>query len=288
MKSFIFSVLLMAATGFGLPAGAQTVLLVHGYASDAGTWDASGIQWRLAERGWQPAGVILSGPAGPRLIPAAQASGGDRVYTVNLPAAAPIGVQSAHLRAAIALLEQRHPDDGLIVVGHSAGGVVARAALVGAPPGNIRALITIASPHLGTERALQGLETVNARPFFCPGPGIDLLKELVGGSDYDYLEASQPLLHDLAPSGLGNLLGWLNVQPHPPIRYISVVRRAPYALGDEWVPGFSQDMNNVPALRGRASTYVALAGHHLQAQDGVLLAELLSELDTVSDPAAAQ
>lgn len=276
MKHRLCCLLLLAAILCSPLAQAQIVVLVHGYAADGRSWTDSGVQAVLAAHGWLPGGGIADGPLGPRLSLPPLPSGTDRTISVNLPSAAPINVQAAHLRAAIDLLQQRYPDESLILVGHSAGGVVARLAILGRPPGRIAALITIASPHLGTERALQGLEAVNDRPFFCPGPGFEMLKRMIGGSGYEYLQVSQPLLWDLAPVETGNMLGWLNVQPHPAIDYISIVRAAP---GDAWVPAFSQDMNNVPALHGRARTYVEGQGHGLQPGDGALLARILADLE---------
>ncbi len=54
--------------------------------------------------------------------------------------------------------------------------------------------------------------------------------------------------------------------------YVSVVRVA----GDEWVPPYSQDMNDVPALRGLAMTVTSPGRHRLQPADGPLLASLLA------------
>jgi hypothetical protein len=41
------------------------------------------------------------------------------------------------------------------------------------------------------------------------------------------------------------------------------------------VPAWSQDMNQVVALRGRASRIVTLSGHGLNKQDGELLLQIL-------------
>ena len=49
-----------------------------------------------------------------------------------------------------------------------------------------------------------------------------------------------------------------------------------YAGSDELVPAYSQDLNNVPALQGRAKVLVTTAGHSLTPQDGVLLAGILN------------
>jgi triacylglycerol esterase/lipase EstA (alpha/beta hydrolase family) len=46
-------------------------------------------------------------------------------------------------------------------IGHSAGGVVARVALVNYGADTVAWLITIAAPHLGTERASEALDATD-------------------------------------------------------------------------------------------------------------------------------
>jgi hypothetical protein len=41
------------------------------------------------------------------------------------------------------------------------------------------------------------------------------------------------------------------------------------------VPGFSQDLNNVQQLAGKARTYVVPEGHALTPPDGLMLASLM-------------
>ena len=233
------------------------------------TWERSGVNSELQAYGW-PRAVILDPNMPDPLQRAANKS-----FTVNLPAEAPLLVQANFLRASLDGIRQRYPHEKLILVGHSAGGVVARLVLLGNNPYQVNELITIASPHLGTLRAAQGLDVVDSKPFFCPGPGIRFLKRLVGGAGYDYLRYSRGVLVDLLPAESGNVLTWMNQQPHPDIVYVSVVRKSPFALGDDMVPAYSQDMNNVPALRGRASVLFTDAGHGLNPADGILLAGLL-------------
>ena len=65
------------------------------------------------------------------------------------------------VRVARYLVEEERPEglvEKLILVGHSAGGVVARLVVLGNNPYRVDELITIASPHLGTVRAAQGLD----------------------------------------------------------------------------------------------------------------------------------
>ncbi|HHH43701.1 MAG TPA: alpha/beta fold hydrolase [Gammaproteobacteria bacterium] len=250
------------------PLYADVLVLVHGYATDARTWELSGVNDALQAHGWPRAGVL----------PAASAvSAANKSYSVNLPAQAPLLVQADYLRAVLYQLRQYYPQEKLILAGHSAGGVVARLVVLGNNPFHVDELITIATPNLGTYRAAQGLDVVDSKPFFCPGPGIDMLKSALIGGEYDYLRDSRPLLVDLLPAESGNVLAWLNQQPHPDIIYYSVIRQSAFGDGDEIVPAYSQDMNNVPALRGRARVLVTPAGHSLNPQDGVLLAGILSQ-----------
>jgi len=259
------------------PAVADVLVLVHGYASSAHTWERSGVNDELQARGWPRAGVVTSG-FDPGMVPVAgQASSFNKSYSANLPAQAPLLVQADYLRAVLQLVRQRHPDEKLILAGHSAGGVVARLVVLGNNPYKVDELITIATPNLGTARAGQGLDVVDSKPFFCPGPGINMLKRVIGGGDYQYLRDSRAVLIDLLPAESGNVLAWLNQQPHPDISYYSVIRQSPFADGDEIVPAYSQDMNNVPALRGRAKVLFTRAGHALNPQDGTLLAGILAQ-----------
>ena len=137
----------------------------------------------------------------------------------------------------------------------------------------IKALITIASPHVGTTLANRALDATDESGFFGG------LKSFFGGSGYDTLRRSRGLLFDLAHPYPGSLLYWLNAQKHPDIRYVSVVRLNPVGFaGDELVPGYSQDMNNIPVLRGR-STRISIPSYHvLDMLDGGMIVNLLSEL----------
>jgi len=257
------------------PVRADVLVLVHGYMSDARTWDISGVTQVLAANGWAPAGVLTAAPEGVLRPAVAQPAAANKSFSVNLPAAAPLQIQAVVLARQLAAVRQWYPDERLILAGHSAGGVVARMLVTGGNPYKIDTLISIAAPNLGTVRAAQGLDVVDFNPFFCPGPGLEFLKSVLGGDEYDYLEHSRGALVDLLPAESGNVLAWLNQQPHANIHYYAIVRGSPYAAGDSVVPAYSQDMNNVPALRGRVTTLFTPAGHGLNPQDGLLLAQIL-------------
>lgn len=248
---------------------AEVVVLIHGYLGDARSFERSGVNAALAERGWPRAGIIAPGFQGP-VLPPPVLTGQNKVYSIELPSTAPLAVQSDILIQALRALESRHVNEDISLAGHSAGGVVARMALVRGGAGKVRRLISIASPHLGTERALEALDATQS------GGPFGFVKDVFGGGTYHAVKRSWPVLVDLAPAQTGNALHWLNRQPHPAIDYISIARGGSYGMGDEVVPGFSQDMNNVPSLRGRSKRYIVPAEHSLVPPDGRMLADLLS------------
>lgn len=260
---------------FSTSARADVLVLVHGYLGDPGSWEGSGVVSVLAQNGWHRAGILHTDPGGGvYLLPAADgARQKQKVYIVSLPFHAPLIIQAQHLHRMLDRLKQLHPKEPFILAGHSVGGVVARLVLVKGGVPNPKALITIASPHLGTPRADQALDLTDS-----PWP-IEVFKEFFGGSTYDMLKSSRTLYMDISGPWPGSLLYYLNLTPHPDIAYISVLRSLPFMIwGDQVVPTPSQDMNNVPALRGKSTVYTTGTGHGLVAEDGFLLTEILRSL----------
>ncbi|MEO5346157.1 MAG: hypothetical protein H7834_07235 [Magnetococcus sp. YQC-9] len=270
----LLAVLTLLITALLIPTRAQADLLIlaHGYLGSAASWESSGVVPTLTQKGWERAGILSMGPAGVMEIPGGGQKAKNKLYLVELPSIAPLGLQADHLSPIWRLLAQRHPNERLILVGHSVGGVVLRLSLVRGEVPNPAALITIASPHLGTPRAEQALNATDD-----PWP-IEILRDFFDDGDYRTLRVSRGLYIDIVRQHPGSLLFWLNHQPHPDIRYISVMRGGPLAMGDILVPGISQDMNNIPALRGKASAQIAGAGHELFWPDGLLLNSLLEKL----------
>jgi pimeloyl-ACP methyl ester carboxylesterase len=264
---FLFIAFFLFFAGLSQAARADVALLVHGYLGSAASWEFSGVNAALAANGWRYAGRILPGFSGPLLPPTIAAE--RKIYSVELPSTAPLAVQADILVAALRALKRRHENEPITLVGHSAGGVVARMALVRGGVNGVTRLITIAAPHLGTQRALQALDATNE------GGPVGFVKDVFGSRDYHLVKNSWPILLDLSPAVPGSALFWLNAQPHPAIQYISIVRASPYGLGDFMVPGFSQDLNNVPKLAHKATTYVVPADHALVPADGVMLARLM-------------
>ncbi len=264
MKRLLILALLLLSSA----ARADVAVLVHGYLGSAASWETSGVSQALERQGWRRAGVAT--PQG--ILPAPSRGEGDVFYTVDLPSMAPVGLQADLLGRMLGAIEQRHAGEPVILIGHSAGGVVARMALVTARVKHPKALITIASPHLGTLRAVEALDETDD-----PFP-VSVVKEFFAGELYGVVRDSWEVLLDLTPEQPGNLLFWLNRQPHPEIAYVSVVRPGPIGAGDELVPAFSQDMNNVVSLRDRSRVVTAPVSHALQPVDGKIVAEILAGL----------
>ncbi len=256
----LVSSLLIFLVSLPVYAGSYTLVLVHGYLSDGITWRPAGIVHNLQRTGWQDAGHLF--PNG--ILPTRIAPNPNKryIYTVTLPSEAPLSTQARWLDFYLRHLQARHPDNRLVLVGHSAGGVVARlVTVIGGFP--VQGLITIASPHLGTDKAEWGTRLADS-PVGWAAPFLGL----------NTINRSKGLYWDLAREHPTSLLFWLNRQPHPQAFYVSIVR----GVGDEWVPSYSQDMNDVQALRGLAKTVTTGGTHSLQPADGPVLASLLKRL----------
>jgi pimeloyl-ACP methyl ester carboxylesterase len=228
--TFLFISFLSASSYAG-----KTVVLIHGYLGDASSWHANGIVAALQ---------------------------GYDTYTVNLPSEAPLVVQAQYLDVYLRDIKAKHPQNSLVLVGHSAGGVVARLVMVKSGIA-IQGLITISSPHLGTDKAELGYKISNS-PLAWIAPFLGL----------STINRSRDLYRDLMREHPSSLIFWLNRQPHPKAFYASIVRIA----GDKWVAPYSQDLNDVPALRGLATTITSVGTHSLQPADGAVLVDLLRNM----------
>lgn len=244
------------------PASADIAVLVHGYLVDARTWYFNGVETELQQAGW------VNG------LQSQAASSANLYFTVNLPSMAPLGAQADWLKAAVDQISAARPGEPVTLIGHSAGGVAARLMLVRHGAGAVKHLITLASPHLGTVRSIDALDATDDSGMF------GFVKEWftrneIGDGLYNQLQYSRPLLLDLLPARPGSLLFWLNQQPHPDIRYTSVIHGGPMMSGDLLVPAFSQDMNQVPALNGKSSVLLVQHPHELSPADGRILVNML-------------
>jgi triacylglycerol lipase len=110
------------------------VLLVHGYFSNRGIW------WRFRKR-------LADAGLGP-------------IYAVTLsPLWGSIDEMVPQLATKIEAICKQSGHENLIVIAHSMGGLVTRAYMASSPnaPASIKQLITLASPHTGTQMANFGV-----------------------------------------------------------------------------------------------------------------------------------
>ncbi|MEO5347819.1 MAG: alpha/beta fold hydrolase [Magnetococcus sp. YQC-9] len=261
--------------GHSASAHAELLILVHGYFSGEDAWNRSGVTRELTTAGWKPLGVITATEK--EVIERSPITKeGERVFLLaDLPSEAPLMIQAECLLAIVKTVRARRGMERTVLIGHSAGGVVARLTMVRAPELTIDTLITIAAPHLGTDKAeVAGLLAATPLSMMAPMMGIDTLNR------------SRSLYADLERERPGNLLHRINRQPHPTARYFSIVRREAFALfGDNTVPPWSQDMAKVSALRERTQNAIKSGDDHaLESQDGVILIHLLASRDALSKP----
>ena len=276
LRRLLAALLLLLLAAGGSTASASVLVLVHGYLGDGQSFQRAGVVPALEAAGWRYAGDWRAGADGQPQRVGPDVRGEQIVYTVTLPASAPLALQADWLTVMRNAATRQHPGQPMTLVGHSAGGVVGRLSLVRGGAGSVTHLITIASPHLGTERAVQALQATDNRGLFAPFRQI-VTRQVVGGGNYDAIRQSRAVLVDLAPPTGGNLLGWLNLQDHPDITYDAVVRNTGFRMGgDILVPAWSQDLNQVPALRGRASVIPSPLEHGLDADDARLILERMA------------
>jgi pimeloyl-ACP methyl ester carboxylesterase len=265
-------------------AYSDVLVLVHGYLGSAHSWVESGVVDRLRHRGYRPVAVYGYGPGGIARQAVGKADTSRPMYTVNLPSQAPIAIQADWLAAYLRDIQRRHRDEGITLAAHSAGGLAARMALVRHGRLGVEHLITIATPHFGTGRAIQALEATDRSGMF----GFVrswLVRRATGDALYATVAQSRGVLFDLTPPAPGNMLFWLNSQPHPKIRYTAIMRTGTFTMpGDQVVPPLSQDLNRVPALAGQVQTYRMAQGHLLTPQDGDLIGNLLQMSQQAATP----
>ncbi len=256
---------------------AEVVVLLHGLLNNSSSWERSGAVDALQQMGWERAGrAQVGGPTGVLISRPPEKSRGNRVlYLADIPTLIPLEQQSELLEQIVIRLASNHPEEPIYLVGHSAGGVVSRMAVVRNKVPQIRALITIATPHLGSPYANLAHDLATL-----PYP-FRLVPRLMAHEKYKVLRKSRPMIKGLTLARPGTLLHWLNRQPHPEIDYFSVIRRQPPSRAREaLVPFWSQNMNNVAALEGRSTVLPVLAPHRITMGDGYLLGSLLNRIVT--------
>lgn len=260
-----------------LPVQAEVTVLLHGLMGSSSSWERSGAADALQEMGWERAGRVE--PGGPTGVlhssPMTSPRGNRLLYLADIPSLIPLEQQSELLEELLLAISSNHPQEPIFLVGHSAGGVVSRMTAVRNRVPQLRGLITIATPHLGSPYANLAYELATL-----PYP-LRLLPKLVAHDKYQVLRKSRPMIKGLTLAKPGTLLHWLNQQPHPEIEYLSIIRRqSPSRAREALVPFWSQDMNNIPALGRRSMTLSTHAPHPITQADGYLLGALLNRLVT--------
>jgi pimeloyl-ACP methyl ester carboxylesterase len=267
LSRFFSAICLLGLSQF---SHADVLVLVHGYLSDAGAWYRSGVMAQLQQAGWQDGGILQGTPNGVRILAPAPVSATNVVYRANLPALSAIEAQADVLTALLVQVRQQHPSEKLSLVGHSAGGIVARAVLVRANAPKVDALITLSAPHLGTGAAEAALDATDI-----PFPFSAIADFFAGDSGYGLLRDSFYVLRDLVREAPGNYLFWLNRQAHPAIAYYAVVHYGYTGL----VPPYSQDISRVPALYDKqAHIWAGVGIHELSPQDGQSIVAILADM----------
>ena len=92
MKKLVWTIAFLGLLALR-PAGADVLVLVHGYLGSAQSWAESGVLDRLHKRGYQQAGIYGYSPQGV-LYQSLGKPGQRPVYSVNLPSQAPIVIQA--------------------------------------------------------------------------------------------------------------------------------------------------------------------------------------------------
>jgi len=269
-KAYVFICMLFLGLLLPLTAQAKTAVLVHGFLGDDMTWRETGFSKALEFSGWKDGGSYNFAPWGV-MIPQGINWPGNVFFTVNLPSEANLQTQENILAQYLEHLYAQRKEP-ITLIGHSAGGVVARLyAIDPRRKAKVNGLITIASPHLGTPTAKIAAITGNSP--------LGIVASMAGE---DALRDGRGLFSDLKEEKPYNFLYWMNHQPHPAITYISIVRNNKFIKNrgkfDYVVPPFSQDMNNVWALRGRSQVISTKGNHFLSGADGMLVANLLRQI----------
>lgn len=268
MKAIRFLIFLLLLSPSVLSA--KTIVFIHGYMEDGMSWRNSSVIVPLLQNHWLDGGALMINQQGVQKYPrTTHPKNQDVFYTIELPWTGSLLKQSQRLTYylnAIYAIRQ----EPISLVGHSIGGVVARQYLVNNKHIPINALISIASPHLGSPFAELGQLAIKT-------PMDDFAK----GFGYEELKDSKNLLKELKFEKPNNYLYRLNHQQHPNIAYLSIIRKnKKIALGkfDYAVPSYSQNMNNIWMLRGLSTVFSSNEGHGLTAMDGWVIAKFLEKL----------
>ncbi len=237
MRKILASILLFIS----INSFADVVVLVHGYDSKPSVWLKHGIYQNLSQK-FNNKHVI---------------------YTAQLPNKAPIAIQANILSKQLEGLKKQY-NQPIILVGHSAGGVVARYLTVHRKGLNIKGLITISAPHLGSNLAFVSNIVSGVVPFTSIIPVFDSLDEAKG------------LYGNIRRRSI--FLKQLNHQQHPDICYVSIIREKSL-VSDMVSMQHSQNMNSVPALRGKSYVIGSHKHHSLNRFDTNRIVQAINVCD---------
>jgi len=262
----ILQVFIICLSVWPMAIWAQTVVLIHGFQSQGMDWRVTGVTAALQSSGWVDAGHLRWQPQAMQHSRRLNYRPPNALFTVDLPSSQSVVKQAQVLEHYLRWIYAQR-GEALTLVGHSAGGVVARYWLVQASRRlPVDTFITIASPNLGTPLAnlTQAFEDT-------------ALMEMAQQMGFGQFIASRALYTELREEQAGNFMHWLNHQAHPAVRYVALVRVAQQPEQVDFVvPYFSQNLNNVAALREQAEIWHTPAGHLLEAGDGHLIARILA------------
>jgi len=268
-KAFLLIGTVLLTIILPLNSQAKTLVLVHGFLADGMSWRTSGVTRPLEFTGWQDAGNYSFSPWG-MLTPQGTNLMGDIFVTVRLPSEANLQIQEEVLSQYLQHLYSQRLEP-ITLVGHSAGGLVARLYALDPAHQPINGLVTIATPHLGTP-------TANVAYIAGKSP-IGMIASMAGE---DSLHDSRGLFLDLKEEKPYNFLYWMNHQPHPDIHYASIIRKNESITKpnkfDYIVPPHSQNMNNIWALRNRSGIALSNDNHSLNGKDGQIVVNILRHI----------
>lgn len=266
IKNKVFCIFLLALFLTPTWSAAKTVVLVHGLTGSGMDWRTSGFTKPLEFSGWKDGGSYAFNQWG-MLTPSGVNLPGKVFFAVNLPSLSNIQTQEGILKQYLQHLYHQRKEP-ITLVGHSAGGIVARLYLLDLAHQPVNGLITIASPHLGTPAANIAYLAGNSP--------VGMMASMIGE---DTLEDGRGLFLDLREEQPNNFLYWMNHQPHPEIHYASIIRTndsisKPNKF-DFIVPPYSQNMNNVWALKNSSGIALSKENHSLNGKDGQIVVDVL-------------
>lgn len=176
------------------------------------------------------------------------------VKLLRLPYRESIQAQSAYLNRFLNQI-----DGDIVLVGHSAGGVVARNVLVRSNNKNIKSLITIASPHSGSTLAGIGSILNEKIPFGNMFSKVMLPKE----------HSAYILMRQLNKGSV--FLNSLNHLNHPRACYVSIIKTGGIA-NNAYANVDSQNLNNVFGIDKsgiKSGLSFSNTGHSLHPSDAI-------------------